>query len=125
MEFNNPVIKLCVEGTQAEFEGRIEAARTLYEQAWAAAQDDYERCVAAHYVARHQEDPEDRLRWNQEALDRANAVGDERVHSFYPSLYVNLGSAYEALGNLAEARRYYDLAGELGLVHSVNKEAIP
>lgn len=111
------MIKLCVEGTQAEFEGRIEAARALYRQAWAAARDDYEMCVAAHYVARHQENPQDRLRWNREALLRAEAVGDERVHSFYPSLYVNMGSAYEALGNVAEAKRYYELAAGLGLVH--------
>jgi hypothetical protein len=52
-------------------------------------------------------------------LVRADAVGDERVRSFYPSLYVNMGAAYEALGDLAEARRYYDMAAELGLVHPI------
>ncbi len=57
------------------------------------------------------------LRWNQEALARADAVGDERVHNFYPSLYVNMGRSYEVLGNWAEARRYYKLAADLGLVH--------
>ena len=30
---------------------------------------------------------------------------------------MNLGDAYEAIGNLAEAKRYYDLAAGLGLVH--------
>ncbi len=55
MNLDNPVIKLCAEGTRAEFEGRIEDARTLYMQAWEASKDDYEACVAAHYVARHQE----------------------------------------------------------------------
>jgi hypothetical protein len=50
-------------------------------------------------------------------LARAEAVGDERVWDFYPSLYVNLGRAHENLGNLAEARRYYQLAADLGLVH--------
>lgn len=119
MDLNNLVVRLCVEGTRAEFEGRIETARTLYIQAWAAVRDDYEACIAAHYVARHQEDPQDRLRWNQEALVRADAVGDERVCGFYPSLYLNLGHAHETLGNLAEARRYYELAAELGFVHQV------
>lgn len=119
MDLNNPVVKLCVEGTRAEFEGRIEDARTLYMQAWAAARDDYEACVAAHYLARRQESPQARLHWNREALVRAAAVGDERVRSFYPSLYLNMGHAYEALGDLAEARRYYQLAAELGFVHQV------
>lgn len=31
-------------------------------------------------------------------MARAKAVGDERVDSFYPSLYLNLGQSYEALG---------------------------
>jgi hypothetical protein len=31
-----------------------------------------------HYVARHQATPEDELRWNEEALRLAGAVGDER-----------------------------------------------
>jgi hypothetical protein len=74
-------------------------------------------CIAAHYVARYQANPEDTLRWHQEALHRAQAVGDERVHSFYPSLYVNMRHAHEPLGNQAEARRYYALAAELGVLH--------
>jgi len=117
MDLNSRVVHLCIEGTRAEFEGRITAARNLCLQAWQEAQDDYEACVAAHYVARHQEHPEEALRWNQEALLRADAVGDDRVRSFYPSLYLNLGQSHERLGNQTEARRYYALAAELGAVH--------
>jgi tetratricopeptide (TPR) repeat protein len=117
MDLDNPVIKLCVEGTRAEFEGRANVARTLFMQAWEASRDDYEACVAAHYVARYQESPEDMLRWNREALNRANAVGDDRVKDFYPSLYLNMGRSYETLGNQAEAQKYYNLAAELGFVH--------
>ncbi len=61
MDLNNPVLKLCVEGTQAEFKGQIEAAKSLYQQAWEAVTDDFDACVAAHYVARFQDDPEQRL----------------------------------------------------------------
>jgi len=89
----------------------------LYKQAWEAAKDDYEACIAAHYVARHQESPEETLRWNQEALVRADAVGDDRVRSFYPSLYLNMGQSHEALRHMAEARWYYELAAELGFIH--------
>ena len=117
MDLNNAVTRLCLEGNRAEFEGRRVDARALFLQAWAAARDDYEACVAAHYLARFQETAEAALYWNQEALTRAEAVGDERVRSFYPSLYVNLGWAHERLGHGAEAARYYALAADLGLIH--------
>lgn len=110
MDSNNPVVKLCAAGMQAEAEGRPGEARDLFNQAWAASQDDYEACVAAHFVARHQDNLQEMLRWNQEALARANAVRDERVGSFYPSLDLNLGYSYETLGNRAEAQRHYELA---------------
>jgi len=120
MDLDNPVIKLCIEGTRAEFEGRREEAHAMYQKAWEASKDDYEACVAAHYVARFQENPEDILYWNQEALKRADAVNDERVKDFYPSLFLNLGRSYELIGNQSEAQRYFDLAAELGILHRSN-----
>jgi hypothetical protein len=117
MDTNNPVIKLCIKGTQAEFEGRREHAAALYWQAWESAQSDYEACIAAHYVARFQEKPEELLFWNQEALNRANAADPEQVKEFYPSLYLNMGRSYELLKNAREAQRYYTLAAELGYKH--------
>lgn len=110
MDPENPIVKLCVEGMKAECAGRHDVARALFVRAWDARTDDWEACIAAHYLARHQPTPEDSLRWNHEALDRANAVADERVRAFYPSLYLNLGHAHEQLGNMDEARRFYDLA---------------
>jgi len=112
MDANNPVVKFCQEGMRAEGEGRHDDARALFTQAWEAAKDDYDACVAAHFLARHQDSPQDTLHWNQEALARALAVGDERVQRFYPSLYLNMGYSYELLGNQEEARKYYDLAAE-------------
>lgn len=117
MDLDNPVIQLCADGTRAELEGRKEDARRLYRQAWAVCKDDYDACVAAHYVARFQETPKEALSWNRAALIHANKVNDERVRSFYPSLYVNLGRSHELLGNREEAEHFYQLAAELGLEH--------
>ena len=117
MDLNNPVIRLCAAGSQAEFEGRKDDARRLYREAWDARTDDYDACVAAHYLARFQDTPEETLYWNQEALARAKSVDDERVQGFYPSLYVSLGHSYELIGDEMEARRCYQLAADLGLVH--------
>jgi tetratricopeptide (TPR) repeat protein len=110
MNLNNPVIKLCLAGTQAELQGKIDEARSLYQNAWEAAQDDYDACIAAHYVARHQANDREKLYWNQVALDKANAVTDGSVQEFYLSLFLNMGQSYERLGNGKEAKRYYDLA---------------
>jgi tetratricopeptide (TPR) repeat protein len=110
MDPENPIIMLCVAGMKAEMEGRKDEARLLFLQAWEQRKDDFEACIAAHYVARHQETAKETLRWNQVSLDRADAVSDERVQGFYPSLYLNMGKAYEDLGNPREAKRYYELA---------------
>jgi len=107
---NNPVVKLCAAGMQAEFAGRLDEARALFTQAWQAHQDDFEACIAAHYLARHQDGPQQTLHWNELSLQFADAVGDERVRGFYPSLYLNMGHAYEMLGVRDEAARYYNLA---------------
>lgn len=103
----NPVIELCIEGMRAESEGRNDDARLLFVRAWDAATDDVEACMAAHYVARHQDSDDDRLHWNAEALRRADAVGDGRVADFYPSLLLNLGQSQEALGQTDAARDSY------------------
>ena len=58
---------------QAEVEGRRDAAADLFLQAWNIAADDYDACIAAHYVARHQKTPGDTLHWNQVCLSPAEA----------------------------------------------------
>lgn len=117
MDPTDPVIALCIQGSQAEFRGQMADACGAYWKAWQLAGDDYQACIAAHYVARCQEDPAESLRWNLEALQRAHKVDEERVSPFYPSLYLNLGRSFEQLGDLDQAHHYYDLAAALGAPH--------
>ncbi len=107
---DNPVVQLCADGMRAEAEGRADEAKALYEQAWEAAGDDYERCIAAHYLARHQNGPEQALHWNAECLRYADRVGDERVTGFYPSLYLNMAHSHEQLGDRQRAEECYHAA---------------
>jgi len=58
MDPNNPVVKLCMEGMAAEARGKFDDARHLFEQAWSICQDDYDACMAAHFLARHQDSPQ-------------------------------------------------------------------
>jgi hypothetical protein len=109
----NQIVRYCVEGMEREQEGRHQEALQLFMLAWDQSKDAFERAIAAHYVARHQTTPERALHWNQESLINADAVGDDRVQGFYPSLYLNMGKSHEDLGNLKDARRFYALAADL------------
>lgn len=110
MDPDNPVVRLCADGMRAEVEGRYADAAALFGRAWEQSADDYEACIAAHYVARHQPTDRDTLDWNRVALERADRVDDDRVRDFYPSLYLNLGWSHECLGETAAARRCYTTA---------------
>ena len=109
---DNPVVQLCLRGVEAETAGRLDDARAAYDEAWEAATDAYESCIAAHYVARLQADPGARIAWNRRALDAADAVADGRAAGFGASLALNLGSAHEDAGDPASARAWYARARE-------------
>lgn len=110
MDPDNPIVRLCSAGIEAECAGRADDARALYEQAWAEHRNDFEACIAAHYLARQQVDPRAVLRWNAEAVERAKASGDVRTSAFYPSLHLNFGWSFEMIGDQASARANYLLA---------------
>ena len=107
MDPDNPVVKLCAAGMVAEGEGRGADAKALFEQAWEGSRDDFEACIAAHYVARHQATPEAAFEWNERALRRAEAIGADRAHDFFPSLYLNYAHSLEQVGRTAEACEHY------------------
>jgi tetratricopeptide (TPR) repeat protein len=109
---NNKVVKLCAEGMQNEAEGKIDEAQGLFQQAWDIADNDFEAFTAAHYMARNQKDPADVLKWNLEALNRANAINGDEFKGHYPSLYLNVGKSYETLANNEEANNYYQFAAD-------------
>jgi len=122
MEVDNPVVKLCIAGTQAEFRHNIEEAKSFYEQAWQIQTDDYEASIAAHYMARFQNDPKIEFAWNLKALEHAQACKDDRVIPFLASLYLNMGKSYERLGDQSSAQAYYTLASQSGLSHQMDVE---
>lgn len=110
MDPDNPVIRLCKLGVEAETAERFDEARALYERAWRSSSNNIEACIAAHYVARRQRTTDQMLWWNQIALGRADATRDGRVRGFYASLHVNLAMAHEHLGQLAAAHHHYSRA---------------
>lgn len=116
MDVSTPTVQLCMAGSRAEFERRIEDARRLYAEAWELAADHFDAAVAAHYIAHLEPDPAEALRWHRVALEHAEL--DERADEFMGSLLVSLGGAHEALGEHESAAHYFGLAAERGVHHA-------
>ena len=112
MQFNpdNDVVKLCAQGMEMEGKGNIDAASKLFLQAWNEAENDFEKFTAAHYIARHQQSVEDKLKWDQKALQLALKLNDDTIKGVYPSLYLNIAKCYEDLNDFDNARKNYQLA---------------
>ena len=105
MDPANPVVRLCADGMAT-------GDPTAFERAWAARVDDYDACVAAHYLARVHPDARSTLEWNERALAHALQADPERVAGFMPSLHLNLGRSYEDIGDPHRAAESYRRAAE-------------
>ena len=112
MEFNphNPIIKLCMQAMGLEEQGKAEEAGKLFLQAWNEATNDFEKFIAAYYVARHQKNISDRLQWLETDLQLAIKINDPSVNGALPGLYVNIAKCYEELNENDNAKKNYELA---------------
>ena len=93
-----------------EGKSKPEEARRLFLQAWNEATNDFEKFTAAHFVARHQENVSDKLKWHETALQFALRINDDAVKAAFPSLYSNIAKCYEDLNDLDNAKKNYELA---------------
>ena len=107
MEFNpnNHVIRLCMMGMGMEEKGNPDDAGKFFLQAWNEAANDFEKFIAAHFVARHQKNVSDKLNWLETALQFALKVNDDAVKSALPSLYSNIARCYEKLNDPSNAKK--------------------
>src|SRR5438045_1639457 len=112
MEFdpNNPVIRLCIQGIALEEKGKAEEASELFLQAWNEAINDFEKFIAAHFLARHQKTISDKLKWLEMALAFALKINNISVNGAFPTLYSNIAKCYEDLGDHENAKKNYELA---------------
>jgi hypothetical protein len=112
MDFNpnNRIIQLCIQGMEMEGKDKPEEASKIFLQAWNEATRDFEKFTAAHFVARHQKNTQDKLKWLKTALQFALKINNESVSGAYPSLYSNIAKCYETLNDPDNARRNNELA---------------
>ena len=107
---NNKIIQLLLQGMGMEDSGKPEEASLLFSKAWSEAIDDFEKFIAAYYVARHQKNVSDKLKWFETSLQFALKVNDEAVKSAFPSLYLNIAKCYEALSDPDKAKKHVELS---------------
>ena len=107
---NNHIVQLCSQGMSQEGDGKKEEACKTFQQAWEQATNNTEKFIAAHYVARCQENIADKLYWDKTALNFALKINDREIKGNYPSLYLNIAKCYEDLNNPVEAKDSYRLA---------------
>src|SRR5581483_1507010 len=112
MEFSpsNPIIKLCIQGMGAEEKGEPDEASRLFLQAWNEATNDFEKYIAAYYVARHQDNVADKLKWLETALQFALRVNNEATVSAFLGLYSSIAKCYKDLGDVDNSKRNFELA---------------
>jgi rifampin ADP-ribosylating transferase len=106
----NNIVKLCAEGMASEGFGQMEKAKSLFEKAWNEAANDFEKFTAAHFVARHQQDVNGKLFWDETALEMALKINHDSIKPSYPSLYLNIAKCHEDVEAFTEAEIYYELA---------------
>ncbi len=112
MEFDprNNIIQLCIQGMAMEDKGQPDDASSLFLKAWSEATNDFEKFIAAYFVARHQKDVREGLKWHERALQFALKVNDDNVRSAFPSLYSDIARSYENLGDPENAKTNFELA---------------
>lgn len=112
MEFDphNHIVKLCLQGMSMEENNKAEEASKIFLQAWNEAINDFEKFLAAYYVARHQKNVLDKLKWLENALQFTLKINNDSVNGALPSLYSNIAKCYEELSDLTNAKRNHELA---------------
>lgn len=107
--FNN-VVKHCLQGMEMEEKGQPQEALKCFLKGFDEATNDFEKFLAAHYVARQQQTVPEKLRWLETALQFALNVKDDAIKSALPALYTNIAGCHEELGNTEKAAENAELA---------------
>jgi hypothetical protein len=112
MEFNpgNNIVRLCLRGMELEDEGKPDDATGVFLRAWNEAANNFEKYLAAYFVARHQKDVPGKLKWLETSLQFASKVNDLTVEGAFYYLYLNIAKCYEELGDPGNSGKNYELA---------------
>lgn len=106
-KYNLAQVRILLErGRVFQQAGNIPEARGYFEQSFelsAKNKFDFHTINAAHMLAIVSEKTEDKIKWNQLAIDMAVNSKEKRAHDWFGSLYNNLGQNYLELQQFEKA----------------------
>ncbi|HUX79738.1 MAG TPA: hypothetical protein VMW10_08365 [Alphaproteobacteria bacterium] len=101
----------------------IEAALSLFKKSYSLSKEhnfDFHTVNAAHMIAIIERDVDDKIKWNQTAIDLAQNTEDKRASAWLGSLYNNLAQNYieagkfrEALSSFEQCKKYGEDRGDI------------
>ena len=106
----NPINQLCAQGMPLEGQAKPEEAAKLFMKAWNEATQTAEKFIAAHYLARHQDNVADKLKWDKAALTLAREIDSPEINGVFSSLYLNVAKCHEDLKDFDKAIENYQSA---------------
>ena len=107
---SNPIVQLCLQGMSFEEKGNLEEAHKIFLKAYNSATNNFEKFLAAHFVARQQKNISEKLKWLETGLQFALKINDDSVNSAFPNLYLNIAKCYEELNDIDNAKKNRELS---------------
>lgn len=101
---------MCMRGMLMEETGKFQDAVDLYRQAWDVASNEFEKFLAAWFIARLQPEATGRLMWYDTALQLGLSLDNEPVRAAFPPLHEYIAQCYRELGDVSHAREHQELA---------------
>lgn len=112
MEFfpNNNIVQLCLQGMNLQESGNTAEATTICTKAWNDATNNFEKFLAAWFIARLQHNVADKRTWLQTALELVLSINSITANSALPTLYSAIATCYQEEGDEHNAQKMYELS---------------
>lgn len=117
MEFSplNPTVKGCLQGMSLEEQGKQAEANTCFMEAWNGANNDFEKYLAAYFVARNHTNIADKLHWFELALLHALLAPESAVNGGLREVYTQMAACYHQQHDEENENKYKQLSIEVSL----------
>jgi rifampin ADP-ribosylating transferase len=106
----NHIVQLCLQSMVSEEKGNSDEAAELALKAWNEAGNNFEKFLAAHFMARYQTDINKKLEWFEKAFAFATGSTNIAAKSALSTIYSNIAQCYRQLGDPEHAKKYEMLA---------------
>lgn len=112
MEFSpkNPVIQLCLQAMKMEDNNEPENALKTFIQAWEMSSHDLEKFITSFFMARHQTNAAEEIKWLELALGFAQRINDDAVNCALGPIYEKLAFCYRQMNDVASFEKYESLS---------------